>query len=214
MIIEIGNVTFVPKLIQNLKHITDEEKEYEFLWESEGILASFESNDVIEQLISYAIDKNQSNILRGYCTGALSKSKGKVDILIFKTLAEDDNLLVRRNAIHGLRKYPALEVKEILFRHINDEDGWIQHEIIEILGEKGLLIELVENNRLPIKFYNITVEAYLKQIMKYSLYKLIPTLNELSSIVKDNNRLQIQIAETYCYLSEEGKAKKDYREFL
>lgn len=213
VIIEIGDVTFVSKLIQNLQHITDEEKEYEFLWGPEKILASFESNDVIEQLISYAIDKNQPNILRGYCTGALSKSKGKVDISIFETLVEDDNLLVRRNAINGLRKYPALEVKEILFRHLNDEDGWIQRVIIEILGEKGLLIELVENNRFPIKFYNITVEAYLKQIIKYSLYKLIPTLNELSDIVKDDNRLQIQIAETYYYLSEEDKAKKIIENF-
>ncbi len=213
VILEIGDITFVPKLIQNLKHITDKEKEYEFLWGSEEILASFESNDVIEQLISYAIDKNQSNILRKYCTGALSKSKSKVDISIFEILVKDDNLFVRRNAINGLRKYPALEIKEILFRHINDEDGWIQHEIIEILGEKGLLIELIEYNRFPIKFYDITVEAYLKQIIKYSLYKLIPTLNELSNIVKDNNRLQIQIAETYCCLSEESKAKKIIENF-
>lgn len=213
VIIEIKDVNFVPKLIKCLKNINDERTESGFFRGAEEILSSFESNDVIEQLISYAIDRNQSNILRKYCTGALSKSKSKVDISIFETLAEDDNLFVRRNAINGLRKYPALEVKETLFRHINDEDGWTQHEIIEILGEKGLLIELVENNRFPINFYSITVEAYLRQIVKYSLYKLIPTLNELSSIVKDNNRLQIQIAETYCCLSEEGKAKKIIENF-
>jgi len=208
VIIEIRDVNFVPKLIKCLKNINNKEKEYEFFWGAEEILASFESNDVIEQLISYAIDKNQSNILRGYCIRALSKSKGKVDFSIFKTLVEDDNLLVRGNAISGLRKYPTLQVKDILFSHINDESSWIQQEIIEILGEKGLLIELVKNNLFPIKLYNATVEAYLKQIIKYSLYNLIPTLNELRDIVKDNKRLQIQFAETYCYLSEEDKAKK------
>lgn len=213
IIIEVGDVLFIPKLIQSIKHISDEEKEYEFLWGSEEILASFESNDVIKQLISYAVDENQSNILRGYCTGALSKSKGKIDISVFETLVENDNLFVRRNAINGLRKYPALEVKEILFRHINDEDGEIQYDIIEILGEKELLVELVEKNLFPIKFYYSTVESYLKQIKKYSLHKLVPTLTELSIIVKENKRLLIQIAETYNHLSEENKAKKIIESF-
>lgn len=213
VIIEIRDPNFVPKLIKHLKKIDDDEHGHIFRVTAEEILASFESNYVIEQLISYAIDKSQSNILRRCFIGALSKSKGKVNISIFETLVEDDNLLVRRNAINGLRKYPALEVKEILLRHINDEDGWLQHEIIEILGEKGLLIELVEKNLFPIKFYDATVEAYLKQIIKYSLYKLIPTLDELSDIVKDNKRLQIKIAETYCYLSEEDKAKKIIENF-
>jgi hypothetical protein len=101
-----------------------------------------------------------------------------------------------------------------LFKHINDEDGWIQHEIIEILGEKGLLVELIEKNLFPSKlFYYGTVESYLKQIKKYSLHKLIPTLTELNTIVKDNKRLLIHIAATYGHLSEESKAKEIIESF-
>ena len=146
VIIEIGDVRFVPKLIQNLRNINNESEEYEFLWESEKILASFESNDVVEQLISYAVDNSQKNFLRECCTGALSESKGRVELSIFERLVKDENLLIRRKAINGLRKYPNSQIKEILFKNMNDEDGWIQHDILEILGEKGLLVELIKNN--------------------------------------------------------------------
>jgi len=229
LIIEIGDIKFVPRLIQNLKNINNESEEYESIRGVEEILASFESNDVIEQLVSYAFDKDQPDILRGCCAGALSKSKGKVDISIIKHLFEDDNSLVRINVVNGFRKYPSSQIKEILFGYINDEDTWIRSQIIEILGEKGLLVELVKNDLFSFKCHNDNtasvcldeycchcnsysvgyydvISTYLKQISKHYLYELLPTIDQLRYII--NEKIQIEIAETYCSLFEDVKAKR------
>lgn len=199
-------------LFQNLNEINDEEREYGFFRGTEEILASFESNSVIEQLISYAVDKSQSNIIRRCCAEALSISKGKVDISVFERLVEDDDLFVRRNAISGLRRYPNLQVEEILFSHINDDNCWIQHDIIEILGEKGLLVELIKNDLFPNKYYDVTISAYLNQIRKYQIYELSYTVDKLEYDISDIT-LQMHIVETYCSLYHESKAKKIIEHF-
>lgn len=229
LIIKIGDKKLVPRLIQHLQNIRNESGEYESIRGIEEILASFESNGVIEQLISYAVDKDQSDILRGCCAGALSKSRGKVDISIIKRLFEDDNSLVKINVVNGFRKYPSSCVKEILFGYINDEDTWIQSQIIEILGEKGLLVELVKNDLFSFKYHddNIAsvcldkycchcnshsvghydvISTYLKQIRIHYLYELLPTVDQLRYII--NEKIQIEIAETYCSLFEDVKAKR------
>ena len=211
VIVEIADVKFVPKLIEYLKNKNIESEEYEFLRSIQEILASFTSNEVIEQLISYAFDTSQKKILRQCCAGALSISRGEVEFSIFENLVEDEDIIVRRRAIDGFRRYPSAQVKEILFNHIKDKNSWIQRDIIEILGEKGLLVELINNNLFPIKYYE-PISEYLKQISKYHLVELLHTLDELSNIIIDN-RLQMQIAETYCSLSKKDKAKRIIENF-
>ncbi len=212
VIAEIGDVEFVPTLIEYIKDGNIESDEYEFLGSMEEILASFTSDEVIKQLISCAFDTNQKEILRRCCAGALSISRGKVEFPVFKRLIEDEDILVRRRTIDSFKRYPSSQVKEVLFNHMNDENGCIQHDIIEVLGEKGLLVELIKNNLFPVKNYNVTISAYLKQIRKYHLYELLHTIDKLSHIVKDK-KLQMQIVETYCSLSEEEKAKKIIENF-
>lgn len=212
VIAEIGDVEFVPTLIEYIKDRNFESDEYEFLGSMKEILASFTSDEVIEQLISCAFDIKQKEILRRCCAGALSISRGKVEFSVFEHLVENEDILIKRRAIDGFKRYPNSQVKEVLFNHINDENGWIQHDIIEVLGEKGLLIELIKKNLFPVKNYNVTISAYLKQIRKYHLYELLPTIDKLSHIVKDK-KLQMQIVETYCSLSEKEKAKKIIENF-
>ncbi|RKY53482.1 MAG: hypothetical protein DRP93_06490, partial [Candidatus Neomarinimicrobiota bacterium] len=141
ILIEIGDENFIPKLIESFG--TRDPQNHLHGMRTKDILVSYKSNHVIEQLSSKAIDQKNSDLIREECSAALSKSKGIVPLSIFEKLLEDKNPRIRRNAINGLDRFSAAEVKDLLLEYVNDEDAWVQHESIKILGDNGLLVELV-----------------------------------------------------------------------
>ena len=210
VLIDIGDENFVPKLIESF----ETRDPHNFSYRTEDVLASYKSERIIDQLSSKATDRKNSDLIREGCSGALSKSKGIVSLSIFEKLLEDKNPTVRRNAIKGLDRFPAANVKNFLLKYVNDEDAWMQYESIKILGDKGLLLELAERNALPKKFYNVSVEILLEQIRKYKLQEMLPVLIWLKDKVSGDDRLLIDIAHTYYVIGEKEKAKEIIESFF
>ena len=180
---------------------------------TEDILASYKSEHVLKQLSYRATDQKNSDLIREGCSAALSKSKGMVPLLIFEKLLEDKNPRIRRNAIKGLDRFSAAEVKDFLLKYVNDEDAWIQQESIKILGDKGLLVELVNKDMFPENFYSVCVGILLEQIRKYNLREMVSVLNRLNDAICDNDRQLIDIAHTYHVIGEKEKAKEIIESF-
>lgn len=205
ILIEIGDENFVPKLIESFE-VRDSESLYGT--RTEDILASYKSEYVIEQLSSKAVDQKISDKIRVRCSAALSKSKGIVPFFIFEKLLEDKNPYIRRNAVEGLDRFSTISVKDLLLKYVNDENRGVQYEVIKILGDKGLLVELVEEKTFPKRFYNSSIWILLEQTRKYKLREMLPILNWLKDKVHDDDREIIDIAHTYAVIGEKEKAKE------
>lgn len=211
ILIEISDEKIVPKLIESF-----EVKNSDSLcrMRTEDILASYKLESVIEQLSSKILDQKIGDKIREGCSGALSKSKGVVPLSIFIKLLEDNNPYIRRNAVEGLDRFPTSEVKGLLLKHINDENGRVQYEAIKVLGDKGLLVELVSKDKFPKIFYNISVKVLLEQTRKYKLREMLPILDWLKDKVRNDDRNQIDIAHTYSIIGEKEKAKEIIESFF
>jgi len=212
ILIDIGDENFVPILIESFE--ARDPQSGSSGMRTEDILASYKSEHVIKQLSAKATDQKNSDPIREGCSGALSKSKGVVPLSIFEKLLEDKNFGVRINAIDGLDRFSAAEVKDFLLKYVNDEDAWIQQESIKILGDKGLLVELVNKDLFPEKFYSITVWILLEQVRKYNLREMLPVLNWLNDAIYDDDRQLIDIAHTYHVIGEKEKAKEIIESFF
>ena len=211
ILIAVGDENFVPKLIESFE-ATDPQNSTHGM-RTEDILASYKSEHVLKQLSYRATDQKNSDLIREGCSAALSKSKGMVPLLIFEKLLEDKNPRIRRNAIKGLDRFSAAEVKDFLLKYVNDEDAWIQQESIKILGDKGLLVELVNKDMFPENFYSVCVGILLEQIRKYNLREMVSVLNRLNDAICDNDRQLIDIAHTYHVIGEKEKAKEIIESF-
>lgn len=211
ILIEIGDENFVPKLIQSLE-LRDSDSLYGM--KTEDILASYKSENVIEQLSSKATDQKISNKIREGCLAALSKSKGVVPLSTFVKLIADKNPHIRRDAVKGLDRFPTNDVKELLLKNVNDENGGVQYEAIKVLGDKGLIVELVNKDKFPKRFYNISVQVLLEQTRKYKLREMLPILDWLKDKVRNDDRKQIDIAHTYSIIWEKEKAKEVIESFF
>jgi len=205
ILIDISDENLVPKLIESFEIRGPQDFMHDT--RTEDILASYKSEHVIEQLSSKVTDPKNSDLIREGCSGALSKSKGIVSISIFEKLLEDKNPKVRRNAVKGLGRFSVTYVKNLLPKYVNDDDWWVQYEAIKVLGDKGLLVELMETNRFPKRLCNITEEILLEQIRKYKLREMLPLINWLKDKVCADDRALIDIAHTYCLIDEAEKAK-------
>ena len=211
ILIEINNKSIVMELIQSLKNDGYDEL---FQVNVEKILASYAAEEVIKILVDHAIDKTNHERIRITCTWALSHSNGNIKLSIIESLLDDDNPIIRRNAVKGLNRFSKAEVKDILFRLVNDEDRMVQSHTIAILGKKELLIELVKENHFPKKYCDITIKSYLDQIRKYRYYDLLTTIDELGEPFIHDDRFKIDIAHTYCVLGESLKAQKIVESFF
>lgn len=211
ILIEISDEKIVPKLIESF-----EVKNSDSLcrMRTEDILASYKLENVIEQLSSKVLNQKISDKIREGCSAALSKSKGVVSISTFVKLIEDKNPHIRREAVKGLDRFPTSDVKDLLLKYVNDENGWVQYDAIKVLGDKGLLVELVSKDKFPKKFYNISVEILLEQARKYKLREMLPILNWLEDKVSNDDRKQIDIAHTYYVIGEKEKAKEIIESFF
>lgn len=205
ILIEIGDENFVPKLIESFE-VRDLDSLYGT--RTEDILASYKSENVIEQLSSKAVDQKIGDKIRVRCSAALSKSKGIVPFFIFEKLLEDKNPYIRRNAVRGLDRFSTISVKDLLLKYVNDENRGVQYEVIEILGDKGLLVELVGEKTFPKIFYNSSIGILLEQTRKYKLREMLPILNWLKDNVRNDDREIIDIAHTYAVIGEKEKAKE------
>lgn len=212
ILIDIGDENFVPILIESFE--AREPPSRSRGRRTEDILASYKSEHVIKELSSKATDQKNSDLIREGCSAALSKSKGMLPLLIFEKLLKDKNFRVRRNAIDGLDRFSAAEVKDFLLKYVNDEDAWMQQESIKILGDKGLLVELVNKDMFPEKFYSISVGILLEQVRKYNLREMLPVLNWLNDAICDNDRQLIDIAHTYYVIGEKEKANEIIESFF
>jgi hypothetical protein len=212
ILIDIGDENFVPILIESFEARDPQSGSSDR--RTEDILASYKSKHIIKQLSAKAIDQKNSDLIRQGCSAALSKSKGMVSLLVFEKLLEDKNFGVRINAIDGLDRFSAAEVKDFLLKYVNDENAWIQQESIKILGDKGLLVELVNKDLFPEKFYSITVWILLEQVRKYNLREMLPVLNCLNDAIYDDDRQLIDIAHTYHVIGEKEKAKEIIESFF
>ncbi|MCK5176906.1 MAG: HEAT repeat domain-containing protein, partial [Candidatus Aenigmarchaeota archaeon] len=201
-----------------LKKIKDEEKIHNLIdvfkdenfqrhlytFDNEDILASYTSKEIIELLVKNSTNTKTDKLIREGCSGALSKSMEEIPLSIFETLLKDENPIIRRNAARGLQRFDISEIRELLFKYIHDEDARVQHEIIEILGGKGILLEILEENRFPDR---IVTDTLFYQIRKYKLLEFLPVLESFEKNHPTNGRFVLNIAKTYVVLEEIEKAK-------
>lgn len=215
LLIEINDENLVPILLESLV-TQDIQNAEQHRTTTEGILANYKSPDVIEDLFSKVVNIKNEDIVREVCAGALSKSKGKVSLSIFESLLEDNNPKVRRSAIKGLNRFSSAEIKDFLQKHLNDKNWGVQYETIEILGDKGLLVEFFEENIFPPKsFYRFNIGIFLKQIQKYKLHEMLPILNWLKGQIDGkDDRLLINVAHTYYVIGEKKQSKKIIESFF
>lgn len=212
VLIDIGDEKLVPRLIESFE-LRNSQDSYLNI-RTEDILANYRSKQVIERLSSGATDRKNSDLMREGCSGALCKSKGTVSLSIFEKLLEDKNPKVRQNAVKGLDRFSSSEVKDLLLQYVNDENAGVQYQVIEVLGDKGLLVELVKKNVFPKKFYRFSTQILLEQIRRYRLQQMLPILNWLEDKVCDDDRRLIDVAHTYCVLGKEEKAKAIIESFF
>jgi len=212
ILIDIGDENFVPKLIESFE--TGDPQNLAHGMRTADILAGYKSEHVIEQLLSKATDQKNSDLLREGCSAALSKSKGIVPLSIFEKLLEDKNPKVRGNAVKGLDRFSSTEIKNLLLKHVNGDDGWVQYDAIRVLGDKGLLVELMKTNKFPERLYNVSVDILLEQIRKYKLREMLPVINWLKDKVCEDDRRLIDIAHTYCVIEEKERAKEIIESFF
>ncbi|WP_440951196.1 NACHT domain-containing protein [Methanosphaerula subterraneus] len=209
LIIEINDDNFVNELIDIIPSISKEEFYFGFFNE---ILAGYTSEKVINILISIASDTTKHKFLRECCSDALSKTKGIVPIKVFNQLILDVNPIIRRNAVLGLDRFPRHQIKEILFAHIDDENELVQKSLVEVIGERGLLGELIENGQFPKTFYLDSVETLLEKIRKFNHRELIPFVTDIKDRISDE-RLLIDLSFTYCVLGDFKTAKQIIESF-
>jgi hypothetical protein len=210
LIIEINDEKIVFELIQKIPIISKEERI--FLANFDEILAGCTSKKVIEKLISIASDASQHEFLRECSTEALSKTKGTVPIDVFIHLIQDNHPLIRRNAVWGLDRFPSHQIKEVLIDQIDDENWIVQEAIIEILAERGFLIELIKQRHLPKKLFGNSIRTLLRKIRKFCLRELIPFITKLKERIS-NERVLIDFSYTYCVLGDFDTAKQIIESF-
>lgn len=210
LISEINDEKIVFGLIEKIPIISKEDRI--FLANFDEILAGCTSKKVIEELIFIASDTSKHEFLRECCAEALSKTKGTIPIDVFSCLIRDNNPNIRRNAVLGLDRFPSHQIKEVLIGGINDENWVVQDAIIEILAERGYLVELVNQRQLPKKLFGNSIQTLLRKTRKFCLRELIPFITKLQKQISDE-RLLIDFSFTYCILGDFDTAKKIIESF-
>ena len=205
VLIEINDESFIPILIKNIdKSDYSIHNKY-----TEDILASYQSEDAINQLVNEVLNKDNEAKIIEVCSAALSESKGIVSLTVFTQLLDYENFRVRGNAVKGLGKFSSSEIKSYLLEHLNDKNSFVQGEILKVLGDKGLLTNLLH---IPFNLYN--AEVLLHEIQKFKLKEMLPIVNLLKNQINNDDRLLVNIAYTFCIFEETEKAKKIVNEFL
>ena len=210
LIIEINDENFVKELIEKIPIFSKVGRLYHANFN--GILAGYSSGNIIDLLISIANDKTKNLILRECCSEALSKTRGVVAIDVFFQLILDDNPMIRQNAVIGLNRFPTYQIKDILFAQIDDLNGFVQNSLIELIGERGLLVELIDAGRFPKILYDVTVQTFLRKIRKFNICELYPFIIKIYQEEK-NERLLIDFAFTFYTLGDSDIAKKIIENF-
>jgi HEAT repeat protein len=205
VLIEINDESFIPILIKNIEKSEDSILHIYTI----NILASYQSEDAINQLVNEVLNKDNEAKIIEVCSAALSKSKGIVSLTVFTQLLDYENVRVRGNAVKGLGRFSSSEIKSLLLEHLNDENSFVQGEILKVLGDKGLL-----TNLLHINFNLYNAEALLHEIQKFKLKEMLPIVNWLKDKINNDDRLLVNIAYTFCILEETEKAKEIVNEFL
>ena len=205
VLIEINDENFIHILIKNIdKSDYSIHNKY-----TEAILASYQSEDAINQLLNEVLNKDNETRIIEVCSAALSESKGIVPLTVFTQLLDYENFGVRGNAVKGLGRFSSSEIKSSLLEHLNDKNSFVQGEILKVLGDKGLLTSL-----LHIHFNLYNAEALLHEIQKFKLKEMLPIVNLLKDQINNDDRLLINIAYTFCILEETETAKMIVNEFL
>ena len=203
VLMRIGNDERVPELISLFGNMNFQRQS--FTMYNEDLLASYHSENVTKQLIENSTNKSLDKSIREGCSGALSRSTQIAPLSYFKKLLKDENSVIRRNAIRGLARFDISEIREVLLDNINDEDGRVQHEILEILGDKGIILELLENGNFPKR---VVTDTLFYQIRKYKLLEFLPVLKKFEERNSNVDRFHLNIARTYISLNMMDEAKK------
>ena len=205
ILIEINDDDDIPILIKNI----DKNDLGLYNLYTEDILASYQSKEAIALLVDEILKEDNETKIIEVCSDALSRSKGIVPLEVFTQLLDNENHIVRRNAVKGLGRFSSAEIGSLLSEHFNDKSPLVQGEIIEILGDKGLLVEL-----LQLEFKLLNVEVLLEVIRKYKLKEMIPIVNWLKDKVSNDDRLLVNMVHTFCVLEEAEKAKSIVNEIF
>ena len=210
LIIEINDEKIAFDLIEKIPIISKEERS--FYANYDEILAGCTSKNLVEKLISITSDTSKHKFLRECCAEALSKTKETVPIDVFTYLIRDDNPIIRRYAVLGLDRFPSVLIKKLLIDQINDENWFVQDAIIEILAERGYLVELIKEGHLPKKLSGNSVKTILQKIRKFGLWELIPFIIKIQMQISDE-RMLIDFSLTYCVLENFSNAKQIIESF-
>lgn len=206
ILIEINDEDFIPTLIENI------DKSYVSIHNMyiEEILASYRSETAINLLINATLNKHNDVKIIEVCSASLSKSKGIVPLNVFIQLLEHDNFTVRAHAINGLSRFSSSEVENYLWEHFNDEDYFVQGNILKVLGDRGLLSALLD--RQPFNLYSIDV--LLEEIRKFKLKELLPIIKSLKQQAVNDDRVLFDIAHTLCIIDEKEQSKEIVNAYL
>lgn len=210
LIIEINDEKIVFELIEKIPIISKEERV--FLANFSEILAGCTSKKIIETLISIASDTSKHKFLRECCAEAISQTSGTVSIDVFTNLIRDSDPIIRHNAVLGLDRFLSPQIKDVLIDQIDDESWIVQESIIEILAERGFLIELFKQKHLPKKLFGNSIQTLLRKIRKFCFRELIPVITKLKTQISDEGML-LDFSLTYCILGDIDNAKQIIESF-
>lgn len=206
ILIEINDEDFIATLIENIDR-SDDNIHNMYI---EDILANYRSEKAVNILVDETLNVNNDIKIIEVCSAALSNSKGIVSLDVFTQLLDHHNFTVRGNAINGLSRFPSSEVRNYLWEHFNDENNFVQSSILRVLGEKGLLIELIDMQSY--KLYS--VDILLQQIRKFKLKELLPIVNSLKKQAVNDDKVLVDIAHTLCIIDEKEEAKEIINRYL
>ncbi|QLH74550.1 MAG: type I restriction enzyme HsdR N-terminal domain-containing protein [Methanomassiliicoccales archaeon] len=209
VLIEIGDASIVPSLVESLKDM-QEDKTYGMY--TNEILASFKDDKVVDYLIGQVTEKKSDKNIIVECAKALSQSKGRVPKDVFIKLLDSKEQLVRAYALDGLQRFPAPTIKEYLVGHIDDV-WWAQREAIKVLAEKGMLLELTKQRDFLGNISQPAFEILLEKIEDSKAIEMLPVLNDLLNYCQQDRSI-VRVSKTFCIIGEVTKAKSILNELI
>lgn len=175
------------------------------------LLKHYRSQRIIELLKHKILNITADSYVLEKLTEILSDSVFEVPKEVFYELITHPNKNIGSKSIYALRRFPYIEVKEEIEKHLYGDEPQLQSWALKVLLDNSEFVHFIRNPKKPSAFYVPTVHTMLNGFRRFNLVEGLPLMNRIfeklskNEEYKDEFNLAFDLARTYYFLSEMNK---------